>query len=86
MAPSSESKNNTCVFTNINYLSVCSSKLNKVDYHELGEAGIVINLIGVCLICLAILMPYIIRNLDIKHPMRSKLDRHLKLSQLEMRI
>lgn len=41
-----------------------SSKLNKTDYHELAEAGIVINLIGACLICLAILMPYIIRNLD----------------------
>lgn len=37
-----------------------------MDYHELGEAGIVINVIGACLICLAILMPYIIRNLDIK--------------------
>lgn len=67
-------------------LLILSSKLNKIDYHELAEAGIVINLIGVCLICLAILMPYIIRNLDIKRPFRSELDRHLKLSQLEMRI
>lgn len=63
-----------------------SSKLNKVDYHELSEPGIIINLIGVSLICLAILIPYIIRNLDIKRPFRSELDRHLKLSQLEMRI
>lgn len=65
-----------------------SSKLNKTDYHELAEPGIVINLIGVCLIGLAILMPYIIRNLQIKRtPYRSELlDRHLKLSQLEMRI
>lgn len=66
--------------------SSLSSKLNKIDYHELAEPGFVINLIGVCLICLSILMPYIIRNLDIKRPFRSELDRHLKLSQLEMRI
>lgn len=64
-----------------------SSKLNKVDYHELAEPGIVINLIGVCLICLAILMPYIIRNLDIKRSFKSEFDRHLnRLSKLEMRI
>lgn len=65
-----------------------SSKLNKTDYHELAEPGIIINLIGVCLISLAILMPYIIRNLDIKRPsFRSEFDRHLnKLSQLDMRI
>lgn len=63
-----------------------SSKLNKADYHELGEAALVVNLIGVCLICLAIIMPYIIRNLDIKRPQRSELERHLKLSQLDMRI
>lgn len=31
-------------------------------------------------------MPYIIRNLDIKRSPRSELDRHLKLSQLDMRI
>jgi len=45
-----------------------SSKLNKIDYHELAESGVVINSIGVCLILLAILMPYIIRNLDMKRP------------------
>jgi hypothetical protein len=65
-----------------------SSKLNKTDYHELAEPGIVINLIGCCLIALAILMPYIIRNLDIKRSFKSELDRHLgKLAHLEhMRI
>lgn len=61
-----------------------SAKLNKTDYHELAEPGIMINLIGCCLIALAILMPYIIRNLDIKRSFKSQLDRRLnKLTSLD---
>lgn len=46
-----------------------------------------INLIGAGLISLAILMPYIIRNLAVKRPFRSELARQLnKLSALDMRI
>lgn len=59
-----------------------SAKLAKIDYHELSEAGLLINAIGVCLIGLAILIPYIIRNSPNK---RVKSDR-LRLSQLDMRI
>lgn len=41
-----------------------TSKLNKTDYHELAEPALAINALGVCLILLAVIVPYIVRNLD----------------------